>query len=69
MLNTTKTNEVIMITWLTGRMRIKEDNYTREVAGYRCSGCNCFQEHQLRECPLCHGEYLGKIIGEEDADK
>lgn len=56
-----------MITWLKGMKRVKQGNYSKEVAGYRCSVCNNFQERQTRTCSKCGGEYLGKIIGEEES--
>ena len=54
-----------MITWLKGMTRIKGEKYTREVAGFRCSGCNYFALRQMRKCPSCGGEYKGKIQGEK----
>ena len=55
-----------MITWLKGMKRVKENRMTREVSGYRCSGCNYFVLKQLRVCPNCNGEYKGKIIEREN---
>lgn len=54
-----------MITWLRGMTRTKNEKYTREIQGYRCSGCNYFVLKQMRRCPSCGGEYKGTIQGEE----
>ena len=53
-----------MITWLTGITRVKEQNYTKEVSGYRCSGCRHFELYPLRNCPNCGGEYMGKLLNQ-----
>lgn len=58
-----------MITWLTGKLRVKDENGSREIKGFRCSGCNHFEEEQQRYCPKCKGEYLGTIISEITHDE
>lgn len=55
----------MVITWLKGVTRVKGGKYTREISGYRCSNCSNFVLKQIRTCPSCGGEYLGKIIGED----
>lgn len=54
-----------MITWLKGTKRIKGEKFTREISGFRCSGCNYFVLKQMRKCPECGNEFMGKIQGEE----
>lgn len=57
-----------MITWLKGMTRVKDEQGSIEIQGYRCSSCNHFEEKQKRICPKCKGEYLGTIIGESNND-
>ena len=54
-----------MITWLSGILRVKDEDGSRELPGFRCSSCNHFEESKQRLCPKCRGEYLGKIEGEQ----
>ena len=58
-----------MITWLKGMIRVRDEEGSREIQGYRCSSCNHFEEKQQRICPNCNGEYLGKILGEMNNDQ
>lgn len=55
----------MLITWLKGRVRVKGDTYTKEIEGYRCSGCNNFQEQMTRKCQSCGGEFVGKIVNKK----
>lgn len=56
----------MIITWLKGKTRIKGASYTREIDGYRCSGCNHFAIKKMRKCPDCKGDYHGQIAGEDN---
>ena len=51
----------MIITWLRGKTRIKNEKYTREIEGYRCSSCNNFVLRPMPKCPECGGEYKGKV--------
>lgn len=55
-----------MITWLSGRMRIKDKDSSIEVPGFRCSLCNHFEQDKKKICPSCGGEYPGKVSDKEN---
>ena len=54
-----------MITWLKGVKRVKSGEITREIKGYRCSGCNYFVLSPMRKCPDCGNEFAGKVYGDK----